>query len=273
MTEAEMRQLSKWICEIFFGGRIPGLKVRWKRNPKAPGRTYCGPIVPLILPIKICINPLKTHEVDHGRFIFLNIIGTLVHELIHAVLHCCYKSCTTCGREDTNSDGHGRAFQLLGAKLEEAFPRLLGLPLRLARWESLIDRWEKLKPLPSPHDMATFQLERLNDVSVEVGDIRRLVEDTDLLFQYMPRQCMGAEATTLGLAGIEKLPQRHLYRGEIGKWTMDCIVDEELSTDEGKQVKMIWPAASTFLCHVTFLFQIRWVTYSRRYPRFKDQRR
>jgi hypothetical protein len=151
-----MRELSKWICEIFFGSKIPGLKVCWKRNMKPLGRTFFSPIVPLILTIKTWIRSRISHHDGQGRFLFLDIIGTLVHELIHAVLQCWYKSCTACGRKDINSDGHDHAFQLLGAKLEVVFPRLLGLPLQLGRSESLIHRWEKLKPLPSPHDIATF---------------------------------------------------------------------------------------------------------------------
>lgn len=123
---------------------------------------------------------------------------------------------------DLNADSHGRAFQLLGAKLEEVFPRLLGIPLRLARWESLLQSWKELKPLPSLHDLATFRLESADRVSCIEGDIRELLQRTDTIFQYIPRESMGLKNRTLDVGDVAAMPERRLGEAASGSWVLKC---------------------------------------------------
>ncbi|KAJ4358358.1 uncharacterized protein N0V89_002940 [Didymosphaeria variabile] len=130
----EMQHLWQTINILFFGGPIPGISFRWKKiKHSVLGRTTTSlsgnPV--------ISMHPARTAH-DFGDYAILDFLSTLVHEIIHAFLQ--YYPCWLCRSwaRDYTAGGHGRLFQILARKMEEVFPRLLGVPVRLGRFESLL---------------------------------------------------------------------------------------------------------------------------------------
>ncbi|KAF2638300.1 hypothetical protein P280DRAFT_520320 [Massarina eburnea CBS 473.64] len=153
VTVAEMRQLWKWFNVLFFGGPIRGVNFRWSMTLFHSGCTSFHFGIP-----HVKINPYRLGG-SFGSYIFLELISTLMHEAVHAFLihHPCSYCCSN--RMDYGENGHGRAFHVLGAKLEEVFPRLLGLPLRLGRVESVFADWKYPVSLPSVHEFSEWKLQ------------------------------------------------------------------------------------------------------------------
>jgi hypothetical protein len=91
VPETEVRQLLKWLSEIFFGGDMPCLKFHWNSSTNYPGYTthryvFWGKIA---VKQKILINPKiglgleKDKEGWPKDFPLLDFMQTLMHELTH----------------------------------------------------------------------------------------------------------------------------------------------------------------------------------------------
>jgi hypothetical protein len=84
--------------------------------------------------------------------------------LFHEVLYSYFDQHAYYNRETLLNKrvAHGRAFQLLAAKIEEVISRLLGFQPDLRRFEGL--RWklaEGLARLPSVHDLAIYNFDNV----------------------------------------------------------------------------------------------------------------
>jgi hypothetical protein len=83
-------------------------------------------------------------------------LGTLLHEMIHAFLKA--HVCRSCPMHDSciGPRGHGRAWQILAAKLEQVARVVIGGPVDLGRFPSLLRDCEGTGKLPSVHDLEVF---------------------------------------------------------------------------------------------------------------------
>ncbi|KAF2450570.1 hypothetical protein P171DRAFT_503135, partial [Karstenula rhodostoma CBS 690.94] len=177
----EMQSLWEGLNTLFFGGRIPGIRFRWTEDKHGVlGRSafsFGGSPV-------ISMHPTRTSR-DFGDYAVLDFLSTLVHEAVHAFLQ--FYACRWYHVWDGEytAGGHGRVFQMLAKKLEEAVPRLLGVPVRLGRFESLLGdlgvregKEGRLRGrVPSVHDLELWRFEDV-DRDVQNADVRRLVEKT-----------------------------------------------------------------------------------------------
>lgn len=177
----EMQALWHSLNALFFGGYIPGIRFRWKKGTRSVlGRTATG----LVGSPVVTMHPTRTSR-DFGDFAVLDFLSTLVHEAIHGFFQ--FYACWWCRvwDGDCTAGGHGRMFQVLARKLEEVVPRLLGVPVRLGRFESLLGdlgvregKGGRLRGrVPSLHDMEVWGFEDV-DRDVRNVDVRRLIEKT-----------------------------------------------------------------------------------------------
>lgn len=115
---------------------------------------------------------------DFGEYATLDFLSTLVHECIHAFLQ--YYPCWWCRAWDWDygDGGHGRIFQVLAMKMEEVFPRLVGLPVRLGRFESVVGDFVRGARLPSVSDLEAWRLGDGEDEVMGNADARGLIERT-----------------------------------------------------------------------------------------------
>lgn len=232
LSGVEMRRLWKCFNELFFGGDLADGQFRWNPSLVDLGQAGSRNGRPTIE-----VNPQETAK-DFGDYVALEFIGTLMHEAVHAFLN--YYSCRFCftWKYDLNASGHGRAFQILAAKLEEVFPRLLGLPLKLHRFLSLLANWDELKPLPSPHDLAVFGLESVRLSSNHNEDALRLLNLTSRQIGCLPEKyledTLGQDIETLVRDGLEHMPmpeQIYERREDSVIWEI-CGANKELATGE-----------------------------------------
>jgi hypothetical protein len=94
------------------------------------------------------------------------LLGVLLHEAVHIHLkmHCC-PQCWSADFNYHTHGHHGRAWQLLAAKVENCFVLWTGLPIDLARFISLKEHWKHLHSLPSLHDLQEWNFE--NEILVQ----------------------------------------------------------------------------------------------------------
>jgi hypothetical protein len=118
--------------------------------------------------------------------------------------------------------------------VEDVFPRLLGLPLDLARWEGLVGHWHRLKPLPSPHDLTMFRLENLRSASWDGKDACDLYLKTDALYHHVPMAYLrhaGVEKSRCEGDDFQSIPERRLEQSDDGGLSVSvrrCVVIEEV---------------------------------------------
>lgn len=86
-----------------------------------------------------------------------NRLGTLLHELCHAFLKA--YTCRSCPMHEQciGPRGHGRAWQLLAAKMEEVATKLLGGFVDFGRYQSMLHDLEGSGKLPSQHDLEVLR--------------------------------------------------------------------------------------------------------------------
>jgi hypothetical protein len=156
----EARLLLKSFMEMFFGGAIP-----CKLVYKALSRGVLGTAGPDSLfhlhdiTISLDVGASKMSKNEQGAYTLLDFIGVLLHEAVHAFIQ--QYACTHCKsfKAADTARGHGRAFQIIAAKIEQVCIRILGLPVDLMRCEALLYHWDVLsKKLPSRHDLQTWRL-------------------------------------------------------------------------------------------------------------------
>lgn len=162
ISEQEMRQLLRWINELFFGRDSWRLRFRWRVKLDSDGvASHPGPFR--------CIIQMRTwmpyEDTCRDRWI-VSLLGTLLHEAVHIHLkmHSCLQWCSA----DSNTHiqgGYGRAWQLLAAKMERCFVLRTGLPVDLGRFISFKQYWQHLHVLPSLHDLQEWNFE--NEILVQ----------------------------------------------------------------------------------------------------------
>lgn len=86
-----------------------------------------------------------------------NRLGTLLHELCHAFLKA--YTCRSCPMHEQciGPRGHGRAWQLLAAKMEEVATKLFGGFVDFGRYQSMLHDLEGKGKLPSQHDLEVLR--------------------------------------------------------------------------------------------------------------------
>lgn len=140
------------------------------------GRAYPGLRGPIIR-----INP-KLQPYDFGDYTLLAFLSVLFHESIHVFLQ--HYACWQCRswRKDCASE-HGRHFQTIAQKIEEVFPKLVGLPVRLGRFEGFLGDlgvgekergWVRRRMIPSVHDLEVWRFEDVRFMTNE--EVKGVVE-------------------------------------------------------------------------------------------------
>jgi hypothetical protein len=185
LSTREARFILQCYNEVFFGGDNPRLIFSWTRMPdRVRGRCRMHTDGS----VEIFLNDTSEFHCHLKGHDLLSYISVLLHEATHAFLN--YYSCRHCRSGASNLNGaagHGRPFQLITHKLEEVFPRLLGLPVRLNRWEALVAHWKlTCKHMPSRHDLATWRSFNYLLECEDENDVGILLERTMLLRQYRP---------------------------------------------------------------------------------------
>jgi hypothetical protein len=127
---------------------------------------------------------------DFRRHIILEILSTLLHEVLHIFLskHGCF-DCKTAEFAES-SRRHGRPFQLILAKVQEVAPRLLGIPLKLDGFHSIAKAWQLMTKLPSRHDITLYNWSNVLLASDYTGDTSDLLERMHHMHSYLPKQLL-----------------------------------------------------------------------------------
>jgi hypothetical protein len=109
---------------------------------------------------QVMLDPRATNlwdECDEIKGKAISRLGTLLHEATHAYFQ--QYACGECGHAHVDWwMGHGRAWQLLAAKLEEKTLEFWGLPLDLSRFRAISHFWGRQTTLPCFHDLDRWNL-------------------------------------------------------------------------------------------------------------------
>lgn len=137
--------------ELFFGDHIADFKFKWTEEitPLLGIATTDGPLIEQKWFIEMHPQCMAS---DFAHYRVLMMLSTLLHEMIHVFLG--RYGCYSCRRIKFNgqASNHGWPFQMIAAKLEEAVPRLLDIPFKSGRFDSLLAAWKTVYTLPSRHD-------------------------------------------------------------------------------------------------------------------------
>jgi hypothetical protein len=168
----EMRQLLTWI-NLLFCDDPSRLKFHWlKEMPSWPDAIS---ISNSHLENYIAMKP--TYPSQPRKRYMLETISALLHEAVHAHFQLC--GCSDCSIRAPNHQphGHGRPWQLLAARVENAFVRWTGLPVELSRFDSIAVHWKDFQLLPSAHDFDEWDLERETIMAFGMSAMRRAYEE------------------------------------------------------------------------------------------------
>lgn len=168
MSSEEMERFLQSLNLVFFFGLIPfnDKPFRWADK----STTYYGRSTiyedQRMEPI-ISLNPtLIAPDAYPEDFSYLNLRGrnrlaTLLHELCHAFIHIF--ACPSCPMftKSEGSSGHGRAWQVLAAKVEDVALKLLNLRIDLGRHDGCLENVRRHGEFPSKHDLETYKLKDL----------------------------------------------------------------------------------------------------------------
>jgi hypothetical protein len=142
---------------LFFFGAVSA-ELSWQ-DLSSSGRHQLAHYLNVARKIEIdyeyCGFYVKPEDYDTRSIIRLSVI---LHEAVHAFLRqlVCH-SCRTYDNNVDNAGGHGRAFQVLLVALVDANYRLLGLPLRIGASNDSTVSWQKVRYLPSMHDVEQWR--------------------------------------------------------------------------------------------------------------------
>lgn len=166
MSREQLLQLIPLLNQIFFFGAIPPHRRTFSTGFSwlPENETACfgiGSFNPLI-GTQILLHPILYR--NHGDLDDLGVrwrsrLGTILHELCHAYLKA--YTCRSCPMHDHSigARGHGRAFQILAAKIEQVATKLMDGFVDMGRYPSLLHDMEGHGRLPSGHDLEVYQLE------------------------------------------------------------------------------------------------------------------
>jgi hypothetical protein len=154
VPKQEMRQLWRWINEIFFGRDSSRFRFRW--NGELTGEdaniaiAATGYISRTIL-MKTSREENTSH-LESGTWM-LDVLAVLIHEAMH--IYSSKYGCIICSTTKSSlmPHGHGRAWQVLASRIEACFLRFTMLPVELGRWIAFLAWWESSDPFPSLHNL------------------------------------------------------------------------------------------------------------------------
>ncbi|KAF2788085.1 hypothetical protein K505DRAFT_366783 [Melanomma pulvis-pyrius CBS 109.77] len=171
VRKANMLQILNIFNRLFFFGALR-LDFKWEalNDPgsyNVPGRTRLGRCRP---PNSSCaaslieLDTVYTNTEIQGLARHpgptLSRLGTLLHEVIHAYIQ--QYACNNCEMRATSIGygGHGRAFQMMAARLEEVTESLFGdMRLDIGAGGSFLGDWRACRVLPSRCDLAVWNWE------------------------------------------------------------------------------------------------------------------
>lgn len=167
LSVGQMSALFGHLNRVFFSDCIPphnatlttGFSYLPEQQRDCFGKSLFNPLIGtqiLIHPTLYRGNGTPSHHPDMLRL--HNRLGTMIHEMCHAFLKA--YSCRSCSMHQAcdGATGHGRAWQLLAKKLEEAACVVLGSRADLGRGPSLLREVACSGRLPSCHDLETYGL-------------------------------------------------------------------------------------------------------------------
>lgn len=164
MSSTQQLHLISVLNQIFFFGALPphrasisaGFSWLPDSNKSCFGICTFNPIIGT----QVLLHPtLYRHNGNPGDpdVRWRNRLGTLLHELCHAFLKA--YTCRSCPMHEQciGPRGHGRAWQLLAAKMEEVATKLLGGFVDFGRYQSMLHDLEGSGKLPSQHDLEVLR--------------------------------------------------------------------------------------------------------------------
>jgi hypothetical protein len=157
LPETEMQALWRLTCNLFFGRSSSRHVFRWSHHFIRGQEGMAGlPHWPVSY---IRLRAVSLYKDLSGCSVVLHALGTLLHEIAHIYLQ--NHACRFCSAAEWNvsRNGHGRAFQLLAAKVEKCWTVWTGLPVDLHRFHALWHWWKGLHALPSLHDLEEWDFE------------------------------------------------------------------------------------------------------------------
>jgi hypothetical protein len=165
MGTTQLLQLMAQLNQVFFFGAVPPhqqmVSAGFSWLPESKRDCFgIGSFNPLI-GTQILLHPTLYRH--HGSSEDLDVrwrsrIGTILHEMCHAFLKA--YTCRSCPMHDAciGPRGHGRAWQILAAKIEVVATRLMDGFVDMGRYPSLLHDLQGNGKLPSRHDLQVYRL-------------------------------------------------------------------------------------------------------------------
>ncbi|KAF1918147.1 hypothetical protein BDU57DRAFT_514746 [Ampelomyces quisqualis] len=164
MSRNQQLQLIKLLNQVFFFGAIPSHRAAISSGfdwlPDSEKACFgIGTFNPII-GTQVLLHPtLYRNGGDLGDpdVRWRNRLGTMLHELCHAFLKA--YTCRSCPMHDhcIGPRGHGRAWQILVAKMEEVATKLMGGYVDMGRYPSLLHDLQGNGRVPSKHDLEVLK--------------------------------------------------------------------------------------------------------------------
>ena len=147
-----LRELCSILGQIFFLGNLRNVPIRWIQDYQGP-QPILGQLVPGPWPayhieiVQRYSAPLTLSATLDGQAPFYQLVGTCLHEMIHAFLwlYSCSAVLPGCNTNICHDrrirteglSGHGRAWHFLAKAVEDATTELLDVQMDLGRMEAL----------------------------------------------------------------------------------------------------------------------------------------
>jgi hypothetical protein len=168
ISPAQLNTLFDHLNRVFFSGCVPphnkiltaGFSYLPDTQNDCFGKSFFNPLVGtqiLIHPTLYRGNTDNPKDRDYLDTRLRNRIGTILHEMCHAFLKA--YTCRACPMYDAcvGPRGHGRAWQVLAAKMEQVVSVVLGGKVDMGRFPSLLRDLEGHGKLPSMHDLEVYR--------------------------------------------------------------------------------------------------------------------
>ncbi|KAL5116708.1 hypothetical protein ACEQ8H_005457 [Pleosporales sp. CAS-2024a] len=160
MSSPQMLHLIKLLNKVFFFDALPrhrdSISDGFSWLPETNTACFGIGTYNALIGTQVLLHPkLYRHhgDLNDPDVRWRNRLGTLLHELSHAFLKA--YTCRSCPSHDLSigARGHGRAWQLLAAKLEQVATRILDGFVDFGRYPSMLHELQASGKLPSAHDL------------------------------------------------------------------------------------------------------------------------
>jgi hypothetical protein len=169
LSPAQLNTLFKHLNRVFYADCVPphkamlsaGFTYLAENQTNCFGKSFFNPLVGtqiLLHPVLFRGGRMLDTESQTRQARMHSRLGTLLHEMAHAFLKAYV--CRACPMYDVcvGALGHGRAWQVLAAKIEQVAKVVVGGSVDLGRWQSLLRDCGGSGRLPSVHDLEVFGL-------------------------------------------------------------------------------------------------------------------